>query len=229
MFGTLLTLVLVVFGLCMAVRHGLARCYKRHPIAAAILLMAGAPTLDANQQFQTANEEHRIELGTFDVGTNNTNVRSQRFVTPDGSDTEVTVTATGELPLGYLEYGLRDSSTPSAFGPGEIKTSEDFATGDVVKITRGYGYMVPVTLEGGTSNVTQAGEPLTTGANGKLKLASDLSVAVPAGTTTVQSTAAQPDLNETGGVPPEPVVAYANESADPSGGSDQEIMAMLAI
>jgi hypothetical protein len=228
MFGITLTLALVFLGLCLAARRGLARIYERHPLAACVLLMAGAPTLDANQQFQTANEEHRVEVGTFDVGTTNTGVRSQRFVTRDGSDTEVTVTSTGDVALGYLEYGSKDASANPTFGPGEIKKDEDFATGDSVKITRGYGYMVPVTLEGGTSAVT-ASDPLTTGASGKLKAAGDLAVSVPAGTTTVQSTAAQPDLTESGAIPPEPVQAYAMESGDPSGGADAEIFAMLAI
>jgi hypothetical protein len=166
-----------------------------------------------------------VERPENDTRFENTTYTRELNVT---SDTEVTVTSTGDVALGYLEYGSKDASANPTFGPGEIKKDEDFATGDSVKITRGYGYMVPVTLEGGTSAVT-ASDPLTTGASGKLKAAGDLAVSVPAGTTTVQSTAAQPDLTESGAIPPEPVQAYAMESGDPSGGADAEIFAMLAI
>jgi hypothetical protein len=226
-FGVTLTLALVVLGLCLAARRGLARVYERHPLAACVLMMAGAPTRDASQNFQTANDEHRVTMGTYHVGPNNANVRSQRFVKRDGDDGKVTVTAAGDLPIGYLTHGQVDDSTPSTWGPGEVKTGEDFATDDKVKVERGQGWMVPVTIEDSTGTVN-AGDALTTAANGKVKGADALSVAVPNGTTNVQSTSAQPDLTESGGLPPQPIVAYANETADPGGG-DVEIMAVLAI
>lgn len=205
------------------------RTLARRPVFRLFCLaMAGGPTRDTSDgQFQTENNHLRARVGDYKVGSSNSGVRSARFVKRDSDDHTVIATTAGDTPLGYLETGQVDNSTPSTFGPGEWQTGSDFAEDDLVNVSRGPGYCVPVVVED-SSGTVNAGDPLTTGASGKLKGQSALSVAVPSGTTTVQSTAAQPDLTESGGTLPEPLVAYASETGDPSGG-DVEIMAYLAI
>jgi hypothetical protein len=73
------------------------------------------------------------------------------------------------------------------------------------------------------------GDALVAGANGKVRKASALSVTVPAGGTTVTSDAAQPNLVEAGStMPGGPILAYAEESQDASGG-DKAIIAKWVL
>ena len=54
-------------------------------------------------------------------------------------------------------------------------------------------------------------------ANGQVEAAAKIAVAVPAGATTVPSTAAQPDLTESGSIPPDGLVGYALDAAAGAG------------
>jgi hypothetical protein len=61
------------------------------------------------------------------------------------------------------------------------------------------------------------GQAVKSDANGKAVAATNFSVSVPAGATTVTSDAAQPDLVEAGGVLPEAVNGYALDDAAGAG------------
>jgi hypothetical protein len=128
------------------------------------------------------------------------------------------VNTAGNIPLGWVTQRIKD---------GDNTNDADYAVADVLKVVRGAGAIIAAVLENGSSAVVP-GDALTTGANGTLKKATALSATVPAGATAVTSSSAQPAMTMAGGIPPQPIVAYAMESADPS---SAEVFAavMLAI
>lgn len=142
------------------------------------------------------------------------NCKPGLFVVKGSSDWQVALAGDGASPLGVLDA---DSRYPIA---------QAFPDNFPVKVLKAPAIVV-ATLASGNSVVK--GAPLVCGANGKLKAAVALSVAVPAGETPVTSNAAQPNLVEAGSVMPGgPVVAYAEETVDASSG-DKPIMVRLVI
>lgn len=187
-------------------------------LVALLLSMAlGPPSAASSNRNLIGNAHLNAPVGDFKVKTT-ADVRAHRVVVMDTTAKEIKAAPTGVVPLGWATQRIKD---------GEIKTDADYAAADVLKVERGPGTIRQAVLASGTSAVNP-GDPLTCAGSGKLKKAAALSVTVPAGGTAVTSTAAQPDLTEAGGVPPEPIVAYAMEVSDPTA-ADKTIAVMSAI
>jgi hypothetical protein len=116
-------------------------------------------------------------------------------------------------PLGVADYDPR------------YKITDAFADKSSVRVLKG-PIVVVVTLASG--NNMSKGEALVCAANGEVKAAADISVSVPSGGTNVTSTAAQPDLQEIGSIPPYGIIiGFAEESVDASGGAKSLMMRMV--
>lgn len=179
----------------------------------------GPPTAAGANRNLIGNAHLNAPVGDFKVKTAS-NVRAHRLVAFDTTAKEIKTAPAGAaaLPLGWVTMRVKD---------GAVLTDADYAVNDVVKVERGPGTIRQAVLLTGTTAVNP-GDPLTTAGNGKLKKAVAISVTVPAGATAVTSTAAQPPLTVAGGVPPEPIVAYAMEVSDPAA-SDKTLAVMSAI
>jgi hypothetical protein len=147
--------------------------------------------------------------------TEGTTCKARLFVKKGTADHQVTLAADGEKkPLGILD---REKDIP---------IDNTFPDKQSVRVMKAPAVVVGILASG--NNVAK-GAALICAADGKLKAAADISVSVPSGSTTVTSTAAQPDLTEIGSIPPYGViVAFAEESVDASGG-DKPIMVRLVI
>ena len=147
--------------------------------------------------------------------TEGTTVKPGLFLKKGTADHQVTLAGDGEKnPVGVADYDPR------------YKISDAFADKLSIRVLKG-AIVVVATLASG--NNAAKGQPLVCAADGKLKLAADISVSVPADSTPVTSTAAQPDLTEIGSIPPYGViVAFAEESVNASG-ADKPIMVRLVI
>jgi hypothetical protein len=137
------------------------------------------------------------------------------FLKKGTADYQVVLTADGEKnPVGVADYDPR------------YKISDAFSDKHSVRVLKGAIVVVATLL---TGNNAVKGQPLVCAADGKVKLAADISVSVPAGSTNVTSDAAQPDLTEIGSIPPYGViVGFAEESIDASA-ADKPIMVRLVI
>jgi len=129
-----------------------------------------------------------------------TNCTPGVLVTRDTDDDHFKVCQPTDTPLGWLDtsykYGIGDTyeaDQPARILKGDIFVRAILAAGE---------------------NVTK-GDYLTIAADGRVKKASPL--AVQAGTTSVTSTAANGQILE-GGVPPEIIVAQAEQSVDATAG-----------
>ncbi len=144
------------------------------------------------------------------------NMYPGRFVIKDTNDWDIKVAGAGaKNVLGILDVE-----------PGELKATI-YDAGDQARVLRGAGVCVVAHLASG-QNVAK-GAALICAANGELTAASDIAVAVPAGATAVTSKSAQPDLAESGSIPPSGIiVGYAAESVDASAEA-KDIMVYLAI
>jgi hypothetical protein len=141
--------------------------------------------------------------------------KARLFVKKGTADHQVTLAGDGEKkPLGILD---REKNIPIA---------DAFPDKQTVRVMKAPAVVVGILASG---NNALKGQPLVCATGGKLKLAADIAVSVPAGATTVTSTAAQPDLTEIGSIPPYGViVAFAEESVDASA-EDKPIMVRLVI
>jgi len=147
--------------------------------------------------------------------TEGTSCKARLFVKKGTADHQVQPAGDGEQkPLGILD---RDKAIP---------IDNTFPDKHPVRVMKAPAVVVGILAQG--NNVVK-GAPLVCAPAGKLKAAAVISVSVPSGTTTVTSTAAQPDLVEIGSIPPYgPIVAYAEESVDASA-EDKPIMVRLVI
>ena len=147
--------------------------------------------------------------------TEGTTCKPGLFVKKGTADHQVQLAGDGaKNPLGVLDADPR------------YPIANAFPDKHPVQVMKGPIVVVATLLTG--NNVTK-GQALICAANGKLKAAADIAVQVPSGTTTVTSTAAQPDLTEIGSIPPYGViVAFAEESVDASA-EDKPIMVRLVI
>lgn len=116
-------------------------------------------------------------------------------------------------PLGVADYDPR------------YKITDAYADKSSMRVLKG-PIVVLLTLASG-NNVSK-GQALVCAANGEVKAAADNSVSVPSGGTNVTSTAAQPDLQEIGSIPPYGIIiGFAEESVDASGEAKSLMMRMV--
>jgi len=146
---------------------------------------------------------------------NATNMYPRRLVKKGTTDAHIVVCTAGATPLGVLGFEAANKKHQ----PATIDTA--YAQNAMAPVHNG---QIIVTLVLSTDSVVK-GDALVTGNDGKVRKAASIAVAVPSGSTTVTSNAAQPDLTEAGSLPPGgPIVAHAEESQDASGG-DKLILA----
>jgi hypothetical protein len=143
-------------------------------------------------------------------------VKPGLFVRKGTNDHQVQPAGDGEKqPLGVVDFDPR------------YKISDAFPDNHPVRVLK--GAIVVVAILAANNNIAK-GQPLVCAANGEVKAAADIAVNVPAGTTTVTSTAAQPDLQEIGSIPPYGViVGFAEESVVTGVGETKPIMVRLVI
>lgn len=143
----------------------------------------------------------------------------RRLVKKGTTDADIIVGTAGCTPLGVLGW----EQTNAKHRPTLI--SNIYLVNALASVLSG---PMIVTLLLSTDTVVK-GDALVAGADGKVRKAVALSVSVPAGGTTVTSDAAQPNLVEAGSaMPGGPIVAYAEESQDASGG-DKVIVAKWVL
>ena len=138
-----------------------------------------------------------------------TNVYPGRLVKKGTGDDDIIVNTAAGACIGWAGY----ERTIKKHRPATVDTI--YAAGAQIAVLAGGNFVIVASLASGQS--VAKGARLVAGANGELIAATALTVTVPAGTTTVTSTAAQPDLVEAGGLPPQGiVVAIAEETVDAS-------------
>ena len=138
-----------------------------------------------------------------------------RLVKKGTTDADAVVGTAGCNPLGVLGY----EQAHWKHRPATIATA--YAASALAPVLN--GPMIVKLLATGASIVK--GDALVAAADGKVTKAAAITVAVPSGSTTVTSSAAQPDLTEAGSLPPSgPIVAFAEESQDASS-ADKAIIA----
>lgn len=150
-----------------------------------------------------------------------TNLYAGRLVKKGSTDGEIVVNTAAGKAVGWLGY----EGTSDLYKPATVDTI--FTVEAFVPVLKGGNFIINGRLASGQS--VAKGDPLVAAANGELKAASALAVAVPAGATPVTSDAAQPDLTESGSLPPEGmIVAIAEETVDASAGA-KDIMVRSLI
>lgn len=136
--------------------------------------------------------------------------------------------AAGDIPYEYGFFMLPTSkNATAAIAKGDVVSLPDgrkCAAGDggpfgvAIKAIASGADMKGNVLIKGAADVVAAGtisqfSYVKPAANGQVDAASKISVAVPSGGTTVTSTAAQPDLTESGSIPPDGLAGYALDAA----------------
>ena len=149
-----------------------------------------------------------------------TNCYAGRLVKKGTNDDDVVVCGAGEKPGGWLGY----EQTHKQYRPTTVDTI--YKADDQVAVLNGGRFVIVARLANGET--VSKNDPLVAAANGEVKAASALAVTVPSGATPVTSDAAQPDLTESGSIPPEGmIVAIAEESVDASGGAEDIMVRSL--
>ena len=140
---------------------------------------------------------------------NATNMYAGRVVKKGTTDADMVVGTAGCNPIGVLGW----EQTNAKHRPTLI--TDLYLINALAAVLSG-PMIVPLLL---STDTVVKGDALVAGADGKVRKAAAITVTVPAGGTNVTSTSAQPDLTEAGSLPPGgPIIAYAEESQDASGG-----------
>lgn len=143
-----------------------------------------------------------------------TNVIAGRLAKKGTNDDDVVVATAGCVPAGWIGY----ENTAPVYQPDDMDT--EYAQGDKIAVLRGKEFALISKLASGES--VNKDDPLVTAGDGMLKAASDL--AVSSGSDTASAVDGTTPALE-GSVPPEgPIVAYAAETVDASGGAKDIIV-----
>lgn len=164
--------------------------------------------------------KHKVLVGgtpiVDEVVAEGTTLKPRLFVIRGTADHQAVLAGDGATrPLGILDKDRRYPITDA------------FADKAPVKVLK--GSIVVVAILAANQSITK-GQGLACAADGQVKAGATLSVSVPSGTTTVTSTAAQPDLTEAGSVPPGGIiVAYSEETISTGAGETKPILVRLVI
>lgn len=131
------------------------------------------------------------------------------------------IKGTGDHQVKYAGAGAKNVQGIADYDP-RYKITDAFPEGTSVRVLKGSIVVVATLAENQTIN---KGDALIAAASGEVKKGADIAVAVPSGATAVTSTAAQPDLTESGSIPPDGiVVGHAEESVTTGAGETKPIM-----
>lgn len=154
-----------------------------------------------------------------------TNMYPRRIVKRGSADGLIVVGTAGCTPLGVLGYENTMVNERPKDANGNPSITSIYLINKKAAVHNG-PMIVTLTL---LTDVVVEGDALVAGADGKVRKAAAMTATVPGDSTPVLSTSAQPAMTMAGSLPAGgPIVAYAEEGQDASGG-DKTIVARWVL